>query len=322
MSQYAGNIFVEGAEPTVWLERDGLVVMEAEKGTPESSDRWSVRTDVGDYQGDGFIRWEGPDYLSNKTHGVMVYRFRITNPGTYRLFLRSFHDAASHNKRPDEENDCWTNTALNSTTLIKTFRNGVLSGKPWSYRTQWTLADESFKDAVYTIPAGEHEFRLAARAQNFMIDRIFLVKGSDVVDVYLPESPINGVDYSDWVKRSFTAEVYNNPALENSVWGVHADPDKDGLVNGLEFYGNGNPNVSDGDTFYEVANGASSKTIRIRKGLNLSGVSLQAESSSDLSNWNINSKTEVMVGNELWEESTIVLSGSSPLFFRLKVILE
>lgn len=281
-----GFVVYAEEEPARWLEVNGLLVMEAEKGTPESADTWEVRSDVNDFVGDGFIRWEGPDYLSNRSHGVMVYRFIISTPGRYRLFLRSFHDPASRGKRNDEENDCWTNMELNSTSsYYKTFRNAVLAGGDWSYRTQWVLADEEFVDAFYQIPAGEHEFRLAARAAYFMIDRIVLIKDSSTIDEYAPESPMTGTTYVKWLEQNFSESVRNNPELEASVWGFDADPDGDGLANAFEFYSGSDPLAADSENVFVNEWNESGSRLRLLRALGVEGIRMNAELSTDMQVW-------------------------------------
>jgi hypothetical protein len=278
--------------------------MEAEKGTPETSDTWEIRTDVEDYVGDGFIRFEGRDYLNDRTHGVLVYRFVVSTPGRYRLFLRSYHDPDQRGKRDDEENDCWTNVVLNSTTeYYKTFRNASLAGTDWSYRTQWVIPPhETFVDAYYDIPVGEHELRIAARGAYFMIDRIVLIKDSIFIDEYSPESPRTGTTYAHWLEENFDTEIRNNPELEESVWGPQADPDGDEMPNAAEFYARGNPKIADAEAFYVVENSGLSTTMRIRKGRGIEGVTLKLESSPDLSGWQESSEAPIQtdIDGDIW----------------------
>lgn len=172
-----------------WVESGGVLIIEAEDGTPESSDTWSVRTDVSDYRGSGFIRWMGSNFFNNKTHGIMAYTIKINNPGDYYLRFRAFHDPIAHGTTIDQENDCWTNFKLNSATdVYKTFRNGSKSGKPWSFDTKWEPSHGIFVDPIINLSAGVHTFRIAARSQNFMIDRIYLVKDTADLDANLPAS--------------------------------------------------------------------------------------------------------------------------------------
>lgn len=277
----------KSASKPVWLERDGLLVMEAEKGTPETGDTWELRTDVEDFVGEGFIRWEGPDYLNDKSHGILLYRFVITTPGRYRLFLRSFHDPEPRGKRPDEENDCWTNSVLGSKTqYLKTFRNAVLAGTDWSYRTQWTLGEDHFVDAYYDIPAGEHEFRLAARANYFMIDRIFLARDTSTIDEYAPESPLVGsTTYAMWLKDHFSPGVLDDPQLMATDWGPSADPESDGMVNAMEFYSGGNPWSADAGSLFSPSMENAVPAIRLRRSLRAGGITIIPEVSTNLSSW-------------------------------------
>lgn len=177
----------------VWIEKDGVIVMEAEKGTPESSDTWDVRTDVPDYRGDGFIRWMNSNHFSDQTHGVLSYRILVTNPGDYRFRWRAFHDPAAHGARGDQENDCWTNYKVNSKTAMhKTFRGGNNAGDPWNFATRWETSRHVFANPVLKLSAGEHVFRIAARSKNFMIDRLYLAKRVSDIGHDTPESEIRG----------------------------------------------------------------------------------------------------------------------------------
>jgi hypothetical protein len=49
--------------------------------------------------------------------------------------------------------------------------------------------------------------------------------------------------YLQWADSQFGSGVVNNPALETTMWGIGADPEKDGLVNGIEFVTHANPQV-------------------------------------------------------------------------------
>lgn len=172
-----------------WVERDGVLIIEAEDGVAETADTWALRTDVSDYRGSGFIRWMGSNHFNNKTHGILAYTLKINTPGDYFLRLRAFHDPVAHGTTTDQENDCWTNLKLNSSSdLYKTFRNGSQAGDPWSFHSTWEPSHGTFVDPKLTLTAGVHTFRIAARSQNFMIDRIYLVQDKADLDPDLPAS--------------------------------------------------------------------------------------------------------------------------------------
>ncbi len=184
------------AQAAPFVEQNGIVVMEAENGTPQSNDRWDVETSVADYRGSGYLRWNGPNQYSDKTHGVMAYRIKITKPGTYQMRLRSFHNPAADGEAGDKQNDAWTSGELNSDTLYKTFRSGGTAGQPWNFRSQWEPTHANFRNPEYTLAAGEYTFKLAARSEHYMIDRIYLyhsdVAESTALNADLPESPRDG----------------------------------------------------------------------------------------------------------------------------------
>lgn len=164
---------------TMFVEEDGLVVMEAERGIPQTDDQWDVETAVSDYRGDGYIRWNGPNYFGDRSHGVLTYPIRITKAGTYHLRLRSFHDPESEGETRDQQNDAWTSGflvagELTSSTLYNTFRQSRTAGQPWNFETQWEPTHGNFQMPKYTLNPGEYVFTLAARSKHFMIDRIYL----------------------------------------------------------------------------------------------------------------------------------------------------
>ncbi len=198
-----------------WEESDGVIVVEAEKGVAETSDTWAVRTDYSDYYGTAFIRWEGNEYLHDKTHGVLVYKIKINNPGTYHMVLRSLHDPDVRGNRSDEENDCWTNTHINGTEYYKTFRTGSLKGD-WNTWTRWETSHGVFEAPSYHLTAGEHTFRIAARAKHYMLDRIYFLKDLADLDEDAVESsnlvaaPI-GVSHVSWHQPALAVSAVINP---------------------------------------------------------------------------------------------------------------
>ena len=84
------------AQPPLFVERDGIVVMEAEDYNltiPRSGDSWVLHTDVAGYVGGGSLRAE-PDgsptidtgYLT--TSPELQYRVQFATTGTYYVWLR------------------------------------------------------------------------------------------------------------------------------------------------------------------------------------------------------------------------------------------
>lgn len=85
-----------------FYEENRLVVMEVE-AQPAVGD-WVERTDIDGYTGSSYYRWEGSDYFGSPGNGVITYKIRINNPGTYRFTMRSRIAFGNNNT---EHNDMW-----------------------------------------------------------------------------------------------------------------------------------------------------------------------------------------------------------------------
>ncbi len=101
--------------------------------------------------------------------------------------------------------------------------------------------------------------------------------------------------YATWAAGKFTAGQLGNPALEATVWGMNADPDKDGNVNLLEFMYGLNPNAQDqGDLKITRLNATQFTLTFTRAGAFPEG-SVQAQWSDTLGTW---SSTGVVWGSQ------------------------
>ncbi len=185
----------EGVTPDVvppktkstFQEVDGKIVIEAE--SVPLTDQWILDTTETNYSGTGYIRWM-PSWIGKISHqhqGVLVYKLRITNPGKYRMAMRSSHAGAPER---DKWNDCWTVMGLNPVhpygTTRKTyhainqemFDNGA--GFTWhtTHDNYGTVAktDGHFSVPIYDLTAGDHYFWILGRSGGFRIDKIHFYK--------------------------------------------------------------------------------------------------------------------------------------------------
>ncbi|MFW5845689.1 MAG: hypothetical protein ACOCXJ_05630, partial [Planctomycetota bacterium] len=99
---------------TIWQEADGVLIMEAERGTPQSDSNWELVTDYPDYRGTGFIRWGGKNHYRDQDHGILSYTFRVANPGVYHMSFRAQAKGPDYGLRNDEGNDCWVQRTIDS----------------------------------------------------------------------------------------------------------------------------------------------------------------------------------------------------------------
>lgn len=87
----------------VFVEDSGLVKLDVEMADITGTD-WNLRTDISDFNGSGFLVWEGPNSMGNPGNGLLTYKVRINTPGTYRFIWRSYITVGNNNT---EHNDSW-----------------------------------------------------------------------------------------------------------------------------------------------------------------------------------------------------------------------
>jgi hypothetical protein len=172
---------------SIFQEVDGRIVIEAE--SVPLTDDWVIESSEPGYSGTGYIRWM-PSWIGKISHqheGVIVYKLRITNPGKYRMAMRSSHKGAPER---DKWNDCWTLMGLNPVSPYgntrKTYHSisqaEFDSGVGFSWHTTHdnygsvARTDGHFSKPVYNLTAGDHYFWLCGRSGGFRIDQIQFVK--------------------------------------------------------------------------------------------------------------------------------------------------
>ncbi len=170
-------------------EVDGKIIIEAE--SVPLTDDWILDTTEAGYSGTGYIRWM-PSWINKISHqheGVLTYKLRITNPGEYRLALRSSHKGAPER---DKWNDCWTLMGLNPVhpygMTRKTYHSinqeSFDQGTGFSWHTTHdnygsvAKSEGHFSTPIYDLTEGDHYFWICGRSGGFRIDKIqFFKKG-------------------------------------------------------------------------------------------------------------------------------------------------
>lgn len=85
-----------------FFEENGLVIIEAES-QPAAGD-WQFSTAINGFTGTGYHVWTGPNLGGSPGSGLIEYKIRINNPGTYRFYLRS---RITEGDAGDLNNDMW-----------------------------------------------------------------------------------------------------------------------------------------------------------------------------------------------------------------------
>ena len=174
---------------SVFEEVDGKIVIEAE--SVPLTDDWILETTEPGFSGSGYIRWM-PSWIHKISHqhqGVLTYKLRITNPGKYRMAIRSSHRGAPER---DKWNDCWTLMGINPVhpfgTTRKTyhainqeeFDSGI--GFTWdtTHDNYGSVAKKEghFSKPSYQMTKGDHYFWICGRSGGFRIDKIHFFKES------------------------------------------------------------------------------------------------------------------------------------------------
>jgi hypothetical protein len=129
-----------------------------------------------------------------------------------------------------------------------------------------------------------------------------------------------GVPFQTWQEEHFSEEDLNDPTLEETVWGLFADPDEDGIPNLLEFAFNGNPNTPNSIEIPTAEVDGGNFGVRFFSGRE--GVAYHVEVSSDLLDW---TEIHVLQGG-VQEYSTVWAhepSGTQPVrFLRVRVVMD
>lgn len=176
-----GVLLIKGATPAaggeaedaaVWIEKDGVVVVEAE--TLARHKHWARMTEPEGFTGDGYVVWEGPrapgegdaDFTGKRlqppeTH--LTLHVLISNPGAYKIDVRNIHEGE------DGDNDAWVDVL------------GRVPEKEWPVKrigdshkdgTEFTWADWGTR--TFFLDRGVNSLFVGGRSPGFGVDRIVL----------------------------------------------------------------------------------------------------------------------------------------------------
>ena len=214
-AQYTINPLLEGCGcpdslTQVYIENNGLLTFEAESGRYSGSTQWATASLLRNYNGRGYIVWNGNDFFSDPGRGNITYKIRISTPGTYRFVWNSRIGKGDSNT---EHNDTWLRIAdakhyygkrdtdghivypkgtrqeplaassgQSSTTPEGAGRDGWFKiymnmvGE-WQWRATTSDKDPHNIFAVFDAP-GDYTIELSGRSNGHAIDRLLLYNES------------------------------------------------------------------------------------------------------------------------------------------------
>ncbi|WP_435892923.1 hypothetical protein [Oceaniferula spumae] len=183
------------AKPATFVEKGGLVVIEAES-TSSSLKKWDKKTKVAGYKGECHLEFTGNKPESGPAHSPLKYQFKITKGGNYTLVIRAHKNLVSD--RQDICNDCYVRLEgdyqSGNNTPVKILKKDTKmfggTAKGWGYAVKLDEAHKKYTP-VYQLKAGEtYTLVISGRSKNFNMDRIMLIHESHKpkkVQASLPE---------------------------------------------------------------------------------------------------------------------------------------
>ena len=151
------------AESPVYVEEQGLVVMEMETTLPAGG--WEIRTDKAGYSGTGYGFFSGANSYGGSAGAKLEFRIMIVTPGRYTMHFRCSNEGAD---RHDLNNDLWAQ--MDDGPTYKTFT----SSEEWKWGARFDHHPEGKPEAFYDLEPGLHTLRLSGRSHGFHVDRVVL----------------------------------------------------------------------------------------------------------------------------------------------------
>ena len=165
---------------TLYLEENGLVVIELEDG---AGGLWEATDALPGAIGGQFLQWTGGQRFGTQTDQQIQpvgFKFKISNPGTYQMRLRSRQYAGVESF--DAGNDTFFRFAsgtnpVGAEDISRFTKFWVQSPQNWSWVTTAEPRHAEFERTILRdFAAGEHEIQIDGRSPRHAIDRIVLYR--------------------------------------------------------------------------------------------------------------------------------------------------
>ena len=181
--------FLKTAESGNYIEKDGIVVMEAEN-TNSNLDLWEKGNSISGYTGSSYLEFTGNTPINGSAKSPLEYTFTVNQDGLYYLHMLVAKETIDG--RTDVANDAYVrldgnygagpnvgnshgdDAPLANLKANTKFYGGNANQFAWSYGNRLDLGGDTNKRvAVYDLKAGEtYTFVMHGRSQKFKVDRI------------------------------------------------------------------------------------------------------------------------------------------------------
>ncbi len=199
--------------PPQFEEQNGLVVMEIESVTPETSAEGAWVEKPGNGSSSSYYEWDGNDLFGQPNEGTMTFKMQINTPGKYRFLWRSQNIPAI----ATEHNDAWARFpnvpagnwyGEKGTSIVYPRGSGLTPNPEGASANNWLKVYLSRPDGWHWRAAtndndghdvfvefddpGLYILEISGRSDGFALDRVVLfndtVSEADATDLSQPET--------------------------------------------------------------------------------------------------------------------------------------
>ena len=194
------NLLCDNIANYVFVEKDGLIHVEFENALFPSN--WNSETTSSNTSGNGYMVWNGPQNLTTPGTGLVKYKIKVVNSGTYRFIWKSavkegasgsdhndtwlrFNDANDfYGKKPNSNSIVYPNGTGKTPNPNGSSSNGWFkiyrSGNDLDFKWQASTSDNDSHD-IYVVfnASGTYTMEVSARSSGHAIDQFVLFKESD-----------------------------------------------------------------------------------------------------------------------------------------------
>ncbi|MEM9417999.1 MAG: PEP-CTERM sorting domain-containing protein [Planctomycetota bacterium] len=165
-----------------YLEKDGLLVLEAEAASNIPTNHWAVDSSVAGASGGSYLRAKTNSF-GNPGRGTISYNFQTTSTGNFQFNFRSRIGQGTSNT---EHNDTWVrlvdrngnaiapianNNDVRSGRWMKAYRNGNVS----QWISQASNRDNDPHSISWSLQKDtEYAIQLSSRSAGHLVDRLYL----------------------------------------------------------------------------------------------------------------------------------------------------
>ncbi len=200
-------------EDYVFIEKEGLLLVEFENA--KFSGEWELKSNGDGFTGDGYMMWNGPQYLNEPGNGYTVFKIKIENSGTYQFLWKS---AVTVGNNGTEHNDTWLRFsdaddffAKKGTSIVYPKGSGKTPNPEGATKDGWFKIYRSGNDSAFDWQAftydnnaheiyitfdktGSYTMEISARSSGHGIDKFVLFKAPYTKeDVTTGSNPLSGI---------------------------------------------------------------------------------------------------------------------------------